>query len=152
MKTILRSGLCAALLAAAAGCSSPKSVNTVKPAQSDAVRRLVADQRITTDPSLARRVAVVDVIEGATGEGLRRIQLTVHNASRSRQAFNCRVEWFDAQGFQFSTPTDTAVARVIEGGQTLSIQSIAPHPNARDFRISLLESTRDRYPRIRQES
>ncbi|MFN0067738.1 MAG: YcfL family protein [Limisphaerales bacterium] len=151
MKTIHCLGLAAVLLTAA-GCSSPKSVNTVEPAQSEAVRRLVADRRVITDPSLAKRVTVVDVIEGATPDGLRRLQLTLHNPSRSRQAFNSRIEWFDPQGFQFGTPTDTSVAQVIEGGQTMTIQSVAPHPNARDFRISLLESTRDRYPRIRQES
>lgn len=151
MKTIPSLGLAAVLLAAA-GCSSPKSVNTVEPAESDAVRRLVADRRVITDPSLARSVKVVDVIEGATPDGLRRIQLTLHNPTRSRQAFNYRVEWFDSQGFQFGTPTDTSVSEVIEGGQTMTVQSVAPHPNAGDFRVSLLESTRSYFPILRRES
>jgi uncharacterized protein YcfL len=148
---LLRGVLAGAALLAAAGCgTSPKSMNTVEPAQTTAVRQPIADRRVVTDPSLARNVQPVDLIEGRTPDGLLRIQLTVHNPTRSRHAFNHRVEWFDAQGFQFGTPTDTAVSAVIEGGQTLSFGSVAPNPQVRDFRISLLESTRSFFPRLRR--
>lgn len=146
MKTGSRSILSTLLLGAllvGAGCATTKhQVNTVEPANPAYVRRTIEDKRIIRDKETARAVAVLNIIDGATVEGLSRIGVEVQNQRRKTFRFNYRFDWFDAQGFPVGTPTATMVSQQIEGGQILMLTSVAPHPNAKDFRLTLQESTR----------
>jgi uncharacterized protein YcfL len=140
-----------AVLAISAGCHTAQhEVNTVETANPSYVRRNIEDKRIIRDPELARSVAVVNVIEGTTPDGLMRVGVEVQNLRRTSFRFNYRFDWFDNQGFPINTPTATMVSQQIEGGQILVLDSVAPTPGTRDFRLTVQKSTRDYTPILRK--
>lgn len=126
---------CAGLLA---GCRST-TVNTVEPAVPTAQRAMLADQRVQTDPSLAKAVRVVGLSTATDVEGFLKVQVEVQNTTRSRRQFTYRVQWFDPRGMIIDTPTAVATPRALEGRETAYITVTAPTPQARDFRILFLE-------------
>lgn len=134
-----------------AGCNTKDhAVNTVEPANPAYVRRNIEDKRVIRDKTTAKAVAVLNVIEGSSDTGLARIGVEVRNERHTAFRFSYRFEWFDSQGLPVNTPTSTAVSQQIEGGQTLVLTSVAPTTNAKDFRLSLQESTRDYSPVLRK--
>jgi uncharacterized protein YcfL len=126
---------CAGLLT---GCSST-TVNTVEPAVPTARREMLADQRVQTDPSLAKAVRVVGVNTATDAAGFLKVQVEVQNTTRSRKQFTYRVQWFDPHGMIIDTPTAAATPRSLEGRETAYITTTAPTPQAKDFRILFLE-------------
>ena len=122
------------------GCKT--TVNTVERAQPSAQREMVADKRILTDASLARKVYVVGVNEARNDSGVLQIQLEVVNQTRSRQRFTYHVQWFDGAGMQVSSTTGAILPCVIEGRETRFLSAVAPHPACKDFRVQFMESTR----------
>lgn len=122
------------------GCKT--TVNTVEPAQPTAQKEMVADKRVLTDASLARKVYVVGVNEARNDSGLLQIQLEVVNQTNSRQRFTYHVQWFDATGMQVSSTTGAILPCVIEGRETRYLSAVAPHPACKDFRVQFMESTR----------
>jgi uncharacterized protein YcfL len=120
------------------GCTT---VNTVEPAQPVARRQMLPDKRVITDASLNRHVEIIGVNTATGPEGFLKIQVEVHNKTRSEQTFTYRVEWFDENGMIISLPTASATPRTIEGMETLAITATAPTDRAKDFRIKFLEPT-----------
>lgn len=120
------------------GCAS--TVNTVERAAPIGQRQMINDKRIITDAGLNRGVRIVGVNE-APGEHLK-IQVELLNTTSSLKNFNYRFEWFDANGVQVNTPTSTYLPRQIEGKESIFISAVAPTPEAKDFRLKLIDSTR----------
>src|ERR1041385_8653917 len=89
--------LLAASALALTGCTT---VNTVENAQKEAPRNMVSDQRVVTDASLNRKVAIVGINTAMTPGGLLKVQVELENHTRSLQRFLYRFEWFDADGMQ----------------------------------------------------
>lgn len=143
--------LLGALAAAASGCNtSHYEVNTVEPANPSYVRHNIEDKRIIRDNTTDRALAVLNVIEGTTPDGMTRIGVEVQNKRRKTFRFNYRFDWFDSQGFPVNTPTTTMVSQQLEGGQIIILDSVAPNPGARDFRLTVQESTSDYLPVLRK--
>ena len=122
------------------GCKT--TVNTVENAQPSAQKEMVADKRVITDASLARKVYIVGINEARNDSGVLQIQLEVVNQTRSRQRFTYHVQWFDAAGIQVSSTTGAILPCVIEGKETRFLSAVAPHPACKDFRVQFMESTR----------
>lgn len=122
-----------------AGCSS---VNTTQPTERVNPPRIISDERIVTDPSLQRRVQVVEVHEADTEGGHLRVQVSVLNTTRRYRTFNYRFEWFDGDGIFLETPASGYRTRQIEGGESLMLVGVAPTAAAKDFRLKLLEDVR----------
>lgn len=138
------------LLLAGAGCNTTQNqVNTVEPANPAYVQRTIEDRRVIRDRDTARAVSVVKVVDGTT-EGMMRVGVEVQNRRMSTFRFNYRFDWFDAQGLPVTTPASTMVSQQIEGGQAMTLTSVAPHPGAKDFRLSIQASTRDYFPVLRK--
>jgi len=122
-----------------AGC---QTVNTTETAQPAFQRNMVAEKRVITDGSLARKVQVqgVNVSEGPGG--FLKVQAEVLNTTRSYQRFAYKWEWFDKDGNVVEGPSSVAVTRQVEGKESLFIQGVAPNPTVRDFRLKLYENAR----------
>jgi len=143
--------LAAVATLAGTGCNTTHhQVNTVEPANPNYVRRNIEDKRIIRDSSTARSVHVLNVIEGTTPDGSMRIGVEVQNTRSKSFRFNYRFDWFDAQGFPVNTPATTMISQQLEGGQILVLSAVAPNAGARDFRLSIQESTRERIPVLRK--
>jgi len=120
---------------ALAGCTT---VNTVENAQKEGQRNMVADQRVVTDSSLARKVAIIGVNSAMTPGGLLKAQVELENRTRSAQRFLYRFEWFDANGMQVNNIISALVPEQIEGKESKFIYSIAPNPSCKDFRVKFI--------------
>ena len=120
-----------------AGCTT---VNTVENAQKDGQRSMISDQRVISDASLNRKVAIVGVNSAMTPGGLLKVQVELENHTRSLQRFLYRFEWFDANGMQVNNILSASVPEQIEGKESKMIYSIAPTPGCRDFRVKFIEA------------
>jgi uncharacterized protein YcfL len=141
MKTlprIVEAAAGALLLGLLLGCSST-SVNSVEPAARSGERQMLADQRVTTDDSLAKAVRVLGVNTATDAEGFLKVQVEIQNLTRSRKLFTYRVQWFDTRGMVIDLPTAAAVPRSVEGRETAYITASAPTVQAKDFRMQFLE-------------
>jgi uncharacterized protein YcfL len=119
------------------GCQT--SVNTVS-REPPAQRQMVTDKRVITDAGLGRKVYVIGVAEAPTPGGVLQIQVEVWNRTGSAQRFNYWFEWFDSNGMQVN-PTSTAkIPCLLEGGETRLLQSVAPTPLCKDFRVKFMEA------------
>lgn len=133
--------LATAILMAAFG-SGCETVNTTETAQPAFQRNMVAEKRVITDSSLARRVQVQGVNVSDGPGGFLKVQAEVLNTTRSYQRFAYKWEWFDKDGNVVEGPSSVAVTRQVEGKESLFIQGVAPHPSVRDFRLKLYENAR----------
>lgn len=124
-----------------AGCAQ-RSVNVVEPAALEGRPAIVADKRVTTDGSLARKIGIIEVREGMTEGGLRRVQVELVNQSRKAMTVNYRFDWYDDKGLAVDTPLAIWKTVQVQGGQPFTIAAVAPHPRAVDFRAMLLEGRR----------
>lgn len=136
MKTILLPVVVAASLFAA-GC---QTVNTTETAQPAYQRNMVAEKRVITDSSLARKVEVLGANSSLTPGGFLKVQVELRNNKSSMQKFSYRWEWFDENGMAVGGATSVALSRQIEGKETLFVTAIAPAVTARDFRLKLYEN------------
>lgn len=137
MKSLLVfAALASALLAA--GCAT--SVNTVSRAQPQATPNYVEDQRVITDASLGRKVAIVSVNESKVSTNLLNIQVTLENRSNKPQAFTYKFDWIGQDGMELSGPTGGWKQTQLEGREVRAVSAIAPTPAAADFRLKLREN------------
>ena len=123
------------------GCASTTTVNTVEPAEPAAQRAMISDRRVLTDQSLNRSVRIVGLNTATGEEGFLKLQVEVQNVTSKMRSFTYQVEWFDESGMIIQRPSDTALRRSIEGGESLMLTATAPTPRAKDFRIKFLEPT-----------
>ena len=133
----LATATCMVLLGA--GC---QTVNTTETAQPAFQRNMVAEKRVITDGSLARKVQVQGVNVSDGPGGFLKVQAEVLNTTRSYQRFAYKWEWFDKDGNVVEGPSSVAVTRQVEGKESLFIQGVAPNPTVRDFRLKLYENAR----------
>ncbi len=137
MKLLLATtALAAALLAG--GCAT--SVNTVSRAQPTATPDYVADQRVITDSTLARKVAIVSVNQSTVSNNLLKIQVTLENRSSKPQAFTYKFDWIAQDGMELSGPTGGWKQVQLQGREVRAVSAIAPTPAAADFRLKLREN------------
>jgi uncharacterized protein YcfL len=119
------------------GCTT---INSVENAQKEGQRQMVADQRVTTDSSLNRKVSIVGVNQAMTSGGLLKVQVEIQNRTRSIQHFMYHFEWFDANEMQVNNVISASIPEQIEGREDKFISSIAPNPDCKDFRVKFIEA------------
>ena len=137
MKLLLATSA-AALALLGSGCAT--SVNTVSRSESQATPSYVADQRVITDSSLGRKVAIVSVNEAKVSGDLLKIQVTLENRSTKPQAFTYKFDWIAADGMELSAPTGGWKQIQLEGRETRAVAAVATSPKAVDFRLKLREN------------
>lgn len=119
-----------------------ESVNSTEPAHAVGQKEMIADKRITTDPSLGRRVKIVGVNTSESPEGYLKVQVELQNTTRSLQHVNYRFEWFNLQGMEVTANASAFIPKQLEGGESIYISAMAPSTVAKDFRLKLIENVR----------
>ncbi len=137
MKLLLATSA-AALALLGSGCAT--SVNTVSRSEPQATPSYVADQRVITDSSLGRKVAIVSVNEAKVSGDLLKIQVTLENRSTKPQAFTYKFDWIATDGMELSAPTGGWKQIQLEGRETRAVAAVATSPKAVDFRLKLREN------------
>ena len=138
---IRRGPLLPALLVGALCAGGCVTVNRTERAEPRARPDVVADQRIDTDPSLADRLAVTEVVEGRAGD-LLRIQVTLQSTSNRTRSYSYQFEWIEADGIVVTSPDPIWRPLRISGGDVTSLVGTAPNPRVVDFRFKVRESSR----------
>ncbi len=119
------------------GCAT--SVNTVQRANPQAAPSYVADQRIITDTTLARKLATVSVNESKVSGNLLKIQVTLQNLSSKPQTFLYKFDWIAEDGMELTGPTAGWKTIQLEGKEERAISAIATSPRAVDFKFKARE-------------
>ncbi len=137
LRAVALTGL-AALALLATGCAT--SVNTVSRAEPQATPNYVNDQRVITDASLGRKLAIVSVNDATVSGDLLRVQVTLENKSSKPQAFTYKFTWIGQDGMELSAPTGGWKQIQLQGRETRAVAAIATSPSAVDFRLALREN------------
>lgn len=124
------------------GLGACRTVNTIERATPRAAPSVIQDARIITDPSLNRSAAVMQLNERLVANGLLEVQAQVLNRTAVRKRFNYRFDWFDDQGFEIATPLAQWKSLSLAGEESSFISSVAPTPQAVDFRLKLVEPSK----------
>jgi uncharacterized protein YcfL len=119
-----------------------ESMNTTEPAHPVGQKQMIADKRITTDPSLNRRVRIIGVNTAESPEGYLKVQVELQNTTRSLQNFNYRFEWYNLEGMEVSSSAQAFIPKQVEGGESIYVSAMAPTTTCKDFRLKLIENVR----------
>ncbi len=120
----------------AGGCAT--SVNTVQRAEAQAMPSYVNDQRVITDSSLGRTLAIVSVNDAKVSGDLLKVQVTLENRSGRAKRFNYKFDWIAEDGMEMQTAGGWRTLH-LEGREQRSVSAIATSPRAVDFRLKLME-------------
>lgn len=137
-KSLLFPSLAGVVLLSALALSGCNSVNTVERAEPLATPNVIADRRVESDPSLARKVSVVQVVESKTGD-LMRVQVALFNKTYDYAQFNYQFIWIEEDGMAVTSPAPVWRPGQINGRETIFVSSVAPTPRAVDFQLKLLD-------------
>ncbi len=124
------------LLAAslAMGCSK-QPVNSVEPAQREAVPNII-DSRINQgDKGLSKALAVQEVREATLDNGHKQVQVDLYNFNANKKGFNYQFVWTTRNGMTLNEgPWHSGV---IQGRERITLNSVAPTQDAVDFKLNL---------------
>jgi len=95
--------------------------------------------RVTTDPSLKRKVYVVGMNESFVSGNMLKVQAELQNKTNSYQNFHYAFDWFNVDGMRVSSPTGGWRPSGIQARELKAISAVAPTPDTVDFRLKLRE-------------
>lgn len=122
-----------------AGCRH-RSVNTVSNMEVKAKITRIDSTRVDTDSYLTRRLILVDLRESKTNDGYMRVQAFFKNRVKSKYAFIYQFNWYDDQGVEVRNPDNQEwIRKVVVAGDDVTLTSIAPKRECRDFKLRLKE-------------
>jgi len=127
-----------ASLALCSGCAT-RSVNSVERASPRATPNTVVDQRIVTDSSLARKLAILSINESYVSGDLLQVQAVIENTTKSAKDFVYKFDWIAQNGMEVSSTASTWRSLRLQGGERSSISAVAKTPTAVDFRLQFQE-------------
>ncbi len=138
-------------LGAAALCGCQNTVNTISEEELHAKAHIVKDKRFVTDSALRSRLVLKEVNTSQTGTGFLRVQVSALN---NRTGFFSEL-WSSMTGgapyrisYKFVWLDENAMAvsdgvwmtRLIQPGETVYFQSVAPNARCRDFILNVKEA------------
>lgn len=119
------------------GCYSP-SVNTISNAGVTAKITRVNDKRVDTDSRLTKSLCLTEIRESKTNDGYMRIQVYLKNMTNETYKIMYRFNWYNNDGAEVENPDNEMwVRKIIVAGDDLTLTSIAPGKNCKDFKLRL---------------
>lgn len=116
-----------------------KSVDTVQRQIPESEPQQVYDQRINTDKSLAKNIAVLSVNEAQVSGDLLKVQVTLQNLKGSDQNLHYKFDWIRKDGMEQVAPANSWRIVTLKGGEIRSLSGIASSSEVVDFRLKLQE-------------
>jgi uncharacterized protein YcfL len=114
------------------------SVNTISNANVSANIKRVADRRVETDQYLSQLLCLTEIRESQTNDGYKRIQIFLKNLSGSTYTIMYRFNWYDDNGVEVENPDNEMwIRKIIVAGDDLTLTSVAPRQNCKDFKLRL---------------
>lgn len=136
-------GICAAVAIVTAlglsGCSTTAGVEaTGKTSWSDEGARELSRKVVFNNSSLAGDVQVVDLQSALAGD-MMRAQATLRSKDRDTLSLQYQFAWFDAGGMEINPGTGSWKPLILYGKESKTIQSVAPDPRAKEFKLKIRE-------------
>jgi len=138
-KSLLPTSLAALLVALYTGCAHKPTVNTISNAEEIAQVQRVVDQRVYTDKTLGKILALTEIRESRTNDGFKRIQIFLKNYSKTPYTFSYRFNWYDEHGAEIETTDDEMWKKFYAvPGDDVTLTSMAPTRNCADFKVRII--------------
>lgn len=135
-------GMSVAMLGTALALAGCKTVNTAGRQTPMGTPDPVLLNKVETDSTVSRIAQIVAINQGTVSGDLLRVDAEISNTSSRYQQCIYRFEWKDLNGLAVQTPTSIWIPLQLEGKESKTITGIAPTPQAKDFRLKLMESKR----------
>jgi len=88
------------------------------------------------DSSFARQVSVVDVAHHTVGD-LMQAQVTLRSNRNRSLLLTYKFAWFDATGLEIDPQSKPYRSLTIEGRDGVTVSSVAPNPQATEFKMKV---------------
>ncbi len=141
-RSLIMNGVSAAVLIAAlglAGCSTTAGVEaTGKTGWDEQGARMLEKNVVYNNSSLKRDLLIVDVKSVMAGN-IMRAQATVRSKDKDTLPFQYRFDWYDSDGIELNSGAGSWKPLILNGRETKTIQSVAPDPRAKEFKLKLRE-------------
>jgi uncharacterized protein YcfL len=122
-----------------AGCSTTAGVEAGgKMAWDDQGARTLDKQVIFNSSGLKGDIQIVDIKSAMAGD-IMRAQATLRSKDRDTLPFQYRFEWLDASGIEINSGSGSWKPLILNGRETKTVQSVAPDPRAKEFRLKIRE-------------
>ena len=118
-------------------CGCQNTVNTISEAETHAAVHVVKDKRFVTDSALKNRLKLKEVNTSETAEGFLRVQVSALNDGAPYR-ISYKFVWLDEKGMAVSD--GVWMTRLIQPGETVYFQSVAPTARCRDFILNVKEA------------
>jgi uncharacterized protein YcfL len=121
------------------GCSTTAGVEaTGKTTWNDEGARELSKKVVFNSSSLAGDLQIVDMQSTLAGN-LMKAQATLKSKDRDTMSFQYRFDWYDAGGMEINSGAGSWKPLIITGRESKTIQSVAPDPRAKEFKLKIRE-------------
>lgn len=135
-------GIAAAALVALlglSGCSTTAGVETTgKMSWDEQGARTLEKSVLFNNSSLKGDIQIVDVKSAMAGD-MMRAQATLRSKDRDTVPFQYRFDWYDANGIEINSGAGSWKPLILYGRESKTIQSVAPDPRAKEFKLKIRE-------------
>ena len=119
------------------GCSTTAGVEAVgKTTWNDEGAKELAKKVVFNSSSLKGDLEIVDMQSAMAGDVMR-AQALLRSKDKDTLTFQYKFEWFDANGMELGAGAWKPL--IIYGRETKTLQSAAPDPRAKEFKLKLRE-------------
>jgi uncharacterized protein YcfL len=141
-KHVIVGGIAAVALVAMlclAGCSTTAGVETTgKTTWDDQGARTLEKNVVFNNSGLKGDIQIVDVKSALAGN-MMRAQATLRSKDRDTLPFQYRFEWYDANGMEINSGSGSWKPLILYGRESKTVQSVAPDPRAKEFKLKIRE-------------
>jgi uncharacterized protein YcfL len=122
------------------GCSTTAGVEAGgKTVWNDDGARELSKKVVFESSSLAGDLKVID-LQSALAGNMMRAQATLKSKDRDTLSFQYRFDWYDASGMEINSGAGSWKPLIITGRETKTVQSVAPDPRAKEFKLKIREA------------
>jgi len=122
------------------GCSTTAGVEASgKTAWNDEGARELSKKVVFESSSLAGDLKVVDMQSVLAGN-MMRAQATLKSKDGDTLSFQYRFDWYEANGMEINSGAGSWKPLLLTGRETKTVQSVAPDPRAKEFKLKIREA------------
>lgn len=139
-------GITAVLLLATTGlvgCSTTAGVEAIgKASWNDDGSRGLDKKVVFNNSGLKGDIEIVDIKSVQVGD-IMKAQATLRSKDKDTVPFQYRFDWYDAGGFEINSGAGSWKPLILNGRETKTIQTVAPDPRAKEFKLKIREPDKE---------
>lgn len=128
------------IVSASAGLAACSTVNTTTAAGPANPDGTVPFTQVITNGWLNAKTNIVKIRESTVNGDMKRVAVEVYNDRVTTQRFSYRFDWADAAGMPVRSATESIKSITIQAKETIPITTVAPSPQAVQWRLTFYDS------------